>query len=132
MVTSSAKGLITTLFLGVALVGIGNLIERGARARSVDTMEQVTLTETFDSRASFPNAPPGDVSGFSVTFDGRHDGLMTRRTLQFPCNTVIDKSIDDNVKAISAFRIALTPKARKQAEDIMLTARNGVCAPTLK
>ena len=98
----------------------------------VDAIDKATLKETYDGRQNHPEASPADVTGFEATFTGRHNGAMTIRTLQVPCNVFLNRSVEDNALRItSAAGMVLSPEAKIQTEDIMLQAKNGVCAPAL-
>ena len=91
--------------------------------RAVDTMEEATFDTNYGNDES---------AAFGITFDGRHDGLMTRRTITFPCSILARDGISKNIETLDQFRIKLTPQAKSQTEDIMLEAKAGHCAVALK
>jgi hypothetical protein len=116
-----------TAVLGFAMVG------GSAAAQSVDQIDHVRITRTYDVRRNFPAAPPADVTGVHLTFDGHHNGMITHRTIQVACNAFQKRTIEQNVDQLSKhFHIQLTPIARQEAEADLRAARSGVCAPVLK
>jgi hypothetical protein len=128
----SKEGLLIAAFGFVAVAGIGAEIIRSQP--QPDAALKVALIEQYDGRASFPDAPPADVTGVTLQFSSLHSGVLTERNIQVPCNFFLNgKKADANADGLAAaYRMALSPEAHAEAADIFSQAQYGqACGPTL-
>src|SRR5262249_13951983 len=105
-----AFALAATLFGTAAIAAYSSEKNREA---SFDAIDTVTLKETYDIRASFPKAPPADVTGFTVSFKGyargeKGSGIVIRN-IEIPCNVFLGWGVDENIsRTTSGFGLNLS------------------------